>query len=154
MQRFPGKNTLPPPPPHKKKPAVKNASGSGRRKWPTKIKRKQKGSFVKGWFTRMCPRSGFWYRRSILCTLVPVFFGGPSFLFFIRSFRLLVPRNICENHPFGNHPFSEGTITRVSRNPTFAQKKRGALSGGFLLIFLCLRPKRAPKESAPNPYCQ
>ena len=40
---------------------------------------------------------------------------------------------------------SEGTITRLSRNPTFAQKNR-TLSGGFLFIFLCLRTKRAPKN--------
>ena len=32
MQRFPEKNPL-----RKKKTAVKNASGSGRRKWPTKL---------------------------------------------------------------------------------------------------------------------
>ena len=36
--------------------------------------------------------------------------------------------------------------TRLSR-----RKKKRALSGGSLLIFLCLRPKRAPKKSAPNP---
>ena len=40
---------------------------------------------------------------------------------------------------------------QVSRNPAFAQKKRGPSLEGFLLIFLCLRPKRAPKKSAPNP---
>ena len=31
---------------------------------------------------------------------------------------------------------SEGTITRVSCNPTVAQNKKGALSGGFLLVSL------------------
>ena len=41
------------------------------------------------------------------------------------------------------HRRSEGTITRVSWNPTFALKQNRGLSGGFLLIFLCLRPKRA-----------
>ena len=30
--------------------------------------------------------------------------------------------------------------------PDFRAEKKGALSGGFLLIFLCLRPKRAPKS--------
>ena len=40
---------------------------------------------------------------------------------------------------------SEGTIS-----VTFTAKKR-TLSGGFLLIFLCFRPKRASKKSAPNP---
>ena len=42
---------------------------------------------------------------------------------------------------------SEGTITRVSCSPTFEQKKekkRPSLEG-FLLVFLCLRLKRAPK---------
>ena len=33
----------------------------------------------------MCPRSGFWYRRSVLCTLVPGF--GVSRSVFVPSFR-------------------------------------------------------------------
>ena len=35
--------------------------------------RRQKGGFVKGWFWRMCPHSGFWYRGTSECTLVPAF---------------------------------------------------------------------------------
>ena len=49
------------------------------------FKRKQKGSFVKGRFWRMCPRSGFWYRRSGFCTLVLVF--GVHHSVFVPSFR-------------------------------------------------------------------
>ena len=39
------------------------------------VERKQKGGFVKGWFWRMCHRSGFFWgvRRSVCSTLVPVF---------------------------------------------------------------------------------
>ena len=39
----------------------------------------QKGSFEKGWLWRMYPRSGFWYRGTHECTLVPSFgTGGAS----------------------------------------------------------------------------
>ena len=42
--------------------------------------------------------------------------------------------------------FSEGTITRVSCNPTLAQRKKGPSLEVFCLCFLCLRPKRAPQN--------
>ena len=32
-----------------------------------------KGGFVKGWFWRMCPRSGFRSGGTSECTIVPVF---------------------------------------------------------------------------------
>ena len=35
--------------------------------------------------------------------------------------------------------------------PDFRAEKKRVLSGGFLLIFLCLRPKRTLKKSARNP---
>ena len=38
------------------------------------------------------------------------------------------------------------TITRVSCNPTFVQKKKRALSGGLLLLFLCFRAEKGPKN--------
>ena len=41
---------------------------------------------------------------------------------------------------------SEGTITRVSCNPTFAQRKRRVLSGGFLLILLCVSGRKGPSK--------
>ena len=40
------------------------------------IERKQKAGFVKGRFWRMYPRSGFWYRGTSACTLIPVFGTG------------------------------------------------------------------------------
>ena len=49
---------------------------------------KQKGGFVKGWFWRMCPRSGFWYRRPGFCTLVPVCGVRPSGFYTLSLFRL------------------------------------------------------------------
>ena len=45
----------------------------------------------------MCPRSGFLYRRSVFCTVVPVF---------VPSFRFVVSRNIRQNHPFGDQRFA------------------------------------------------
>ena len=58
--------------------------GSGRPRYPGDsppnggilIERKQKGGFVKGWFWRMYPRSGFWYRGTSACTFVPVLVPG------------------------------------------------------------------------------
>ena len=50
-----------------------------------------------------------------------------------------------------------GTILRrdyhqsFSRNPTLARIKKGWLSGDFLLIFLCLRPKGPQKNLQRNP---
>ena len=53
----------------------------------------------------------------------------------------------------------EGLVsTEISRDyhqsfqqPGFcAERKKGALSGGFLLIFLCAGPKSAPNKSAPR----
>ena len=62
-----------------------------------------KGGFVKGWFWRMCPRSGFRSGGTCECTLVPVFVPGehPN----VPSFRMSFRGNIRQNHPFGNHPF-------------------------------------------------
>ena len=37
------------------------------------VERKQKGSFVKGWFCFLCPRSGFLYRSAWFCFFVPSF---------------------------------------------------------------------------------
>ena len=46
---------------------------------------------------------------------------------------------------------SDGNITRVSRNLAYAQRKKRAISGHFLLIFLCLGQKSAGKKPALNP---
>ena len=53
----------------------------------------------------MCPRSGFRSGGTCEHTLVPVFVPGehPN----VPSFRFLVPGNIRQNHPFGNHPFAK-----------------------------------------------
>ena len=67
-----------------------------------RIERKQKGGFVKGRFWRMCLRSGFWYRGTSAWTLVPVLGAGEHTN--VPLFRFLVPGNIRQNHPFGNHP--------------------------------------------------
>ena len=52
----------------------------------------------------------------------------------------------------GGFATSEGTITRVLCNLTFAQKKRRALLGDRLLIFLCFKAEKPPtKNPVPNP---
>ena len=65
----------------------------------------------------MYPRSGFWYRWSVFCTLV-LAFGGP--------------RNICQNHPlkFWNPPFCEP--------PIFGgwDKEKSKQHGGLICIHL------------------
>ena len=53
-------------------------------KMPPKIERKQKGGLVKGRFWRMYPRSGFWFRGTSACTLVPVWYRG-TFRMYPRS---------------------------------------------------------------------
>ena len=52
---------------------------------------------------------------------------------------------------------SRGLSVRRDYHQGFAQpdlraEKKGALSGGFVLIFLCLRPKRAPKKICAKPW--
>ena len=64
---------------------------------------RQKGVFVKEWFWRTCPRCGFRSRGTCERTLVPVFVSGEHAN--VTSFRFLVPGNIRQNRPFGNHPF-------------------------------------------------
>ena len=61
---------------------------------------RQKGGFVKGWFWRMCPRSGFRSQGTCERTLVPVFVPGehPN----VPSFRFSVRGHIRQNHPFVN----------------------------------------------------
>ena len=65
---------------------------------------RQEGGFVKGWFWRMCPRSGFRFGGTCERTLVPVFVPGehPN----VPSFRFSFRGNICQNHPFGKPPLS------------------------------------------------
>ena len=79
------------------------------------IERKQKGSFVKGRFWRMCP-------VTVFCTVVPFFVpsfrslgGGPAFRFFVPSFPSLGSRE----HP-PKSPFLETTLLRT---PDHAQKR-------------------------------
>ena len=45
-----------------------------------------------------------WYRGTCACTLVPVF--GTWEHLHVPSFRLVVPGNIRQDHPFRNHPFA------------------------------------------------
>ena len=63
-----------------------------------------KGGFVKGWFRRTYPRSGFRSGGTCERTLVPVFVPGehpnvPSFRFLFRGTSAKSP--LLENHPFG-----------------------------------------------------
>ena len=44
----------------------------------SKLDRKQKGGFVKGWFWRMYPRSGFWYRGTYTYPRSSVWCRGTS----------------------------------------------------------------------------
>ena len=59
---------------------------------------RQKGGFVKAWFWRMCPRSGFRFGGTCERTLVPVFVPGehpnvPSFRFSFRGNMRTYPRS-------------------------------------------------------------
>ena len=51
----------------------------------------------------MCPRSGYRSGGTCECALVPVFVPGEHLN--VPSFRFSFRGNICQNHPFGNHPF-------------------------------------------------
>ena len=62
-------------------------------------------ALYKGGFGKCALVPVFWYRRSVLCTLVPCF-GGPSFHCLYPRSGFLVQGNIPQNHPFGNHPFA------------------------------------------------
>ena len=42
---------------------------------------------------------------------------------------------------------SEGTITRVSRNPTFAQKKKGGPSLGVFCLISCVSGQKGPPKN-------
>ena len=68
---------------------------------------RQNGGFVKGWFWRMCPRSGFVPGGMRTCerTLVPVFVQGenPN----VPSFRFSFRGSIRQNHSFGKPPFCQ-----------------------------------------------
>ena len=59
-----------------------------------------KGGFVKGWFWRMCPRSGFRSGGTCECTLVPDFRSGGT------SERTLVPVFVPGEHPCPSFPCS------------------------------------------------
>ena len=76
-----------------------------------KLTGRQEGGFVKGWFWRMYPRSGFRSGGTCERTLVPVFVSGdhPN----VPSFRFSFWGNTRQNHPFGNHPFGNPRKTEV-----------------------------------------
>ena len=70
----------------------------------------------------------FWYRRSVSCTIVPVFW--------VRRSRFLYPRssvqgNIRQNHPLGNHSFANRDKgDRIIRNFSGALTTRLPLPKG------------------------
>ena len=80
------------------------------------VREEQKGGFVKGWFWRMCPRSGFRSRGTCERTRVPVFVLGKHpkvpFLFWgnirmyphsgFRSGGTSAKTTLLENHLFVN----------------------------------------------------
>ena len=70
---------------------------------------RQKGDFVKGWFWRMCPSSGFRSGGTCERTLVPVFVpGGTSECALVRVFcsgGTSDKTTLLENHPFVNPRF-------------------------------------------------
>ena len=61
--------------------------------------------FVKGWFWRMYPHSGFRSGGTCTRTPVPVFVPGehPN----VPLFRFSLRGKICQNHPFGKPPFCQ-----------------------------------------------
>ena len=71
-----------------------------------KITGRQKGGFIKGWFWRMCPRSGFRSGGTCERTLVPVFVPGehppklrrPPKTTFDMTTLILVPGG-CPSYP-------------------------------------------------------
>ena len=69
----------------------------------TQVTGRQKGGFVKGWFWRMYPRSGFRSGGTSERTLVPVFVPGEP------SERILVPGFVPGEHP-PKPPFSKTTL--------------------------------------------
>ena len=75
------------------------------------FERKQTGGFVKGWFWRMYPCSGFSYRRSVFYALVPA-------LWYLPSSRFLCPqsRNGNKKHP-AKPPFYKSTLCQPSTFP-------------------------------------
>ena len=85
-----------------------------------------------------------WGVPAVLSREIP----GNALRAFPGSFRNFSGISSGKSQPYwgyGPRLSPEFRATRLSR------RKKGALSGGFLLIFLCLRPNRAPKKSAPNP---
>ena len=74
----------------------------------------------------MCPLSVFRYWGTSACTLVPVSGTGerPN----VPSFRFLVPGNIRQNHPCGNHPFAHPRC--FSLWACFRNQEKGVLAKG------------------------
>ena len=81
---------------------------------------------TKGQFCKRAVLASFSSFRSFVpsfCFLYPRsgFFFGPGTPVSVPSFRVLGPGNICQNHPFGNHPFAkarrESLSVRTSMTP-------------------------------------
>ena len=68
-----------------------------------RITGRQNGGFVKGWFWRMCSRSGFRSGGTCECTLVPVFVAAEHAN--VPSFRFFVPGEHLPKPPFWKPPF-------------------------------------------------
>ena len=88
---------------------------------PLESRRNKRAVFIKGWFWRMCPRSGF-------CTIVPFFV--PSFRFWVPLFHFWYP---LQNF--------QGTQARKRQHKLFGPVALGTTPGnvlgtnpGFLLI--------------------
>ena len=88
---------------------------------------------VKGWFWRICPRSGLRSGGTCERTLVPVFVPGelPS----VPSLRFSFRENIRQNHPFGKPPCcqpSKGFFLRRGPAMGFAVQKGSEKGEGVL----------------------
>ena len=103
----------------------------------SKLERKQKGGFVKGWFWRMCPRSGFWCRGTSECTLVQVFGTGEHL--HVPSFRFFGAGEHPPKPPFWKPPFCEP--------PTNKNMQKGSQIRVWFIEEMALRTKR----QAPGP---
>ena len=91
--------------PQKNPPLQKKTENNRRTFVPLRLERKQKGNFVKVWFWCMYPRSGFLYRRSIVCALVALL--DTVVPFFVPSFQFWGSRGHLPKPPFWKPPLCE-----------------------------------------------
>ena len=115
---------------------------------------REKGGFVKGWFWRTCPRSGFRSGGTCECTVVPVFWFGGNIRMYPRSgFRsggTSAKTTLLKNHPFSSESKCHLRVVTFRRVPPLHERKgiplptrsfRGALQKNdacFDLVLPCM----------------